>query len=113
MKSVSSMSPRAFVFEMALFPVRIKKLAIPVACVNLMAAASLSPRSSAVALRLVLVVYPHPVAFAHRPVRDRPAASLRMLGSLRTWMEKNSRAITVVLCFVFGAFFFPRGHWGP
>jgi hypothetical protein len=27
------------------------------------------------------------------------------------WMEKNSRAITVVLCFVFGAFFLLGGIW--
>jgi hypothetical protein len=52
------MSPRAFGFGMALFPVRIKNLTIPVAYVILIAAASLSPRSSAVALRLVLVVFP-------------------------------------------------------
>ena len=55
------MSPRAFGFRMALFPVRIKNLAIPVACVNLIAAASLSTRSSAVAPRLVLVVFPIPL----------------------------------------------------
>src|SRR5829696_9308381 len=61
MKSVGSMPPRAFGFGMALFPVRIKNLTIPVAYVNLIAAASLSPRSSAVALRLVLVVFPIPL----------------------------------------------------
>jgi len=27
-------------------------------------------------------------------------------------MEKNTHAITVVLCFVFGAFFLLRGLWG-
>jgi hypothetical protein len=27
------------------------------------------------------------------------------------WMEKNSRAITVMLCFVFGAFFLLGGIW--
>jgi EamA domain-containing membrane protein RarD len=36
-----------------------------------------------------------------------------MLESLRTWMEKNNRVITIVLCFVFGAYFLVRGFSGP
>jgi hypothetical protein len=62
MESISSMSPpRAFGFGMALFPLQIKNLAIFVACLNLIAAASLSSRSSIVALGLVLVVFAIPV----------------------------------------------------
>lgn len=61
MESISSMSPpRAFGFGMALFPLQIKNLVIFVACVNLIAAASLSSRGSAVALGLVLVVFAIP-----------------------------------------------------
>jgi Sap, sulfolipid-1-addressing protein len=96
--------PRAFGFGMALFPLRIKNLAIFVACVNLIAAASLSSRSSAVALGLVLVLIG-----LYAAVPQRASA---VLGYLRAWMEKNSRAMTVVLCFVFGAFFLLRGLWG-
>jgi hypothetical protein len=32
-----------------------------------------------------------------------------VLGSLRTWMGKHNRAITVAIYFVFGAFFLVRG----
>jgi len=41
-----------------------------------------------------------------------PQRASAVLGYLRAWMEKNSRAITVVLCFVFGAFFLLRSLWG-
>lgn len=62
MESISSVSPaRAFGLGMALFPLQIKNLAIFVACMNLIAAASFSPRGSAVALALVLVVFAIPV----------------------------------------------------
>jgi hypothetical protein len=98
---------------MALFPLQIKNLAIFVACVNLIAAASRSPRSNAVALGLVLVVFAIPVLALIGLYAAVPQRASEVLGSLRAWMEKNSRAITVVLCFVFGAFFLLRGLWGP
>lgn len=113
MESISSMSPpRAFGFGMALFPLQIKNLAIFVACVNLIAAASLSSRSSIVALGLVLVVFAIPVLVLIGLYAAVPQRASTVLGSLRAWMEKNSRAITVVLCFVFGAFFLLRALWG-
>src|SRR5829696_5826704 len=113
MESISSMSPpRAFGVGMALFPVQIKNLAIFVACVNLIAAASLSSRGSAVVLGLVLVVFAIPVLVLIGLYAAVPQRASKVLGSLQAWMEKNSRAITVVLCFVFGAFFLLRGLWG-
>ena len=113
MESVSSMSrPRAFGFGMALFPVQMKNLAIFVACVNLIATASLSLRSNAVALGLVLVVFAIPVLALIGLYAAVPQRASEVLGSLRAWMEKNSHAITVMLCFVFGPFFLLRGLWG-
>jgi len=41
-----------------------------------------------------------------------PQRASKTLGSLRAWMERNNRAITVVLCFVFGAFFLARSFSG-
>jgi hypothetical protein len=41
-----------------------------------------------------------------------PQRASNMLVSLRIWMEKNNRTITVVLCFVFGVFFLVRGFSG-
>jgi hypothetical protein len=114
MESISSMSvPRAFGFGMALFPLQIKNLAIFVACLNLIAAASLSSRSSIVALGLVLVVFAIPVFVLIGLYAVVPQQASAVLDSLRAWMEKNGRAITVVLCFVFGAFFLVRSLWGP
>ena len=114
MESISSMSPpRAFGFGMALFPLQIKNLPIFVACINLIAAASLSSRGSAVALGLVLVVFAIPVLVLIGLYAIVPQRASAVLGSLRAWMEKNSRAITVVLCFVFGAFFLLRSLLGP
>jgi Sap, sulfolipid-1-addressing protein len=114
MGSISSMSPaKAFGFGMALFPVQIKNLAIFVACVNLIAAASLSPQGSTVALGLVLLIFAIPVLVLIGLYAAVPQRSSDMLGSLRAWMEKNNRAITVVLGFVFGAFFLVRGFSGP
>ena len=96
---VSSMSrPRAFEFGMALFPVQIKNLAIFVVCLNLIAAPSLSPRSSAVALGLVLVVLAIPVLELIVLYAAVPQRTSEMLGSLRTWLEKSSYANTLVLC---------------
>jgi hypothetical protein len=113
MQSISSISPpRAFGVGMALFPIQIKNLAIFVACINLIAVASLSPRSSAVALGLVLVVFAIPVLVLIGLYAAVPQRASAVLGTLRAWMEKNSRAITVVLCFVFGAYFLLRGFWG-
>jgi len=113
MESINSISvAKAFGFGMALFPVQIKNLAIFVACVNLIAAAGLSPRGSIVALILVLVVFAIPALALIGLYAAQPHRASTMLGSLRTWMEKNNRTITVVLCFVFGAFFLVRGLSG-
>jgi hypothetical protein len=107
------MSPaKAFGVGMALFPVQIKNLAIFVACVNLIATTSLSPRGSAVALVSVLLIFAIPVLVLIGLYAAIPQRASSMLGSLRLWMEKNNRAIMVVLCFVFGAFFLVRGLSG-
>ena len=109
MESISSMSPpRAFGFGMALFPVQIKNLAIFVACLNLIAAASLSPQGNIAALGLVLLIFAIPVLALIGLYSAVPQRASAVLGSMRTWMEKNNRVITVVLCFVFGAFFLVR-----
>ena len=113
MGSITSMSPaKAFALGMALFPIQIKNLAIFVACVNLIGTASLGPRASTVALGLVLLVFAIPVLVLIGLYAAVPHKASNMLGSLRAWMEKNNRAITVVLCFVFGAFFLVRGLSG-
>jgi hypothetical protein len=110
MESISSMSPpRAFGFRMALFPVQIKNFAIFVACLNLIAAASLSPKGNIAALGLVLLIFAIPVLALIGLYSAVPQRASAVLGSMRAWMEKNNRAITVVLCFVFGAFFLARG----
>jgi Sap-like sulfolipid-1-addressing protein len=113
----SSMSPsRAFGFGMAHFPIQIKNLAIFVACLELIAVASLGPRGSAVALGLVLLVFALPVLGFIALYAAMPQRASTVMGSLRVWMEKNSRAITVVLCFVFGSVLpdqRPLGTLGP
>jgi hypothetical protein len=114
MESINSISAaKAVGYGMALFPVQIKNLAIFVACVNLIAAAGLSPRGSIVALMLVLVVFAIPVLALIGLYAAVPHRASTMLGSLQTWMEKNNRTITVVLCFVFGALFLVRGLSSP
>jgi hypothetical protein len=113
MESVSAMSPpKAFGFGMALFPIQIKDLAIFVTCVNLIAAASLGPGGSAVALGIVLLIFAIPVLALIGLYATMPRRASEMLGSLRVWMEKNGRAITVELGFVFGAFFLVKGLLG-
>jgi len=113
MESANSMSPaRAFGFGMALFPIQVKNLAIFVACVNLIAAARLDPRISAAALGLVLAVFAIPVLSLIGLYAVVPQRASEVLGYLRVWMEKNSRMVTVVLCFVFGVLFLLRGLWG-
>jgi hypothetical protein len=62
MEAISSISPpRAFDFGVALFPIQIKNLAIFVACLGLIATASLGPGDHAVALGLALLVFAIPV----------------------------------------------------
>ena len=113
MQSISSMSPAsAFGVGMALFPLQIKNLAIFVACVNLIAVANLAPLGSALTLVLVLVVFAIPVSVLIGLYATVPNGASKVLASLRAWIEKNGRVITVVLCFVFGAFFLVRGLWG-
>jgi hypothetical protein len=110
---MNSMTPgKAFGFGMALFPVQIKNLAIFVACLNLIATANLDPHGSTVALVLVLVVFATPVLVLICLYTAAPQRASTMLGSLWAWMEMNNRAITVVLCFVFGVFFLVRGLSG-
>jgi hypothetical protein len=41
-----------------------------------------------------------------------PQRASTILESLRTWMGKHNRAMTVVLCLVFGAFFLVGSLWG-
>jgi hypothetical protein len=113
MESINSMSPpKAFGVGMALFPLQIKNLAIFVACLNLIIASSLSPRGNIAALGLVLVIFAIPVLALIGLYSAVPQSASEVLGSLRVWMVKNNRTITVVLCFVFGAIFLFGGRWG-
>jgi Sap, sulfolipid-1-addressing protein len=113
MESIDSMSPpRAFLFGMALFPLQVKNLAIFVACLQLIIASNLGPGGSIEALGLVLLVFAIPVLMVMGLYVAAPQRASTMLGSLRTWMGKHSRTITVVICFVFGAFFLLRGLLG-
>jgi Sap, sulfolipid-1-addressing protein len=110
MESIDSMSPpRAFAFGLALFPLQVKNLAIFVACLNLIIASSLGPEGSIVALGLVLLVFAIPVVVLIGFYAAALQHASTVLGSLRTWMGKHNRAITVAICFVFGAFFLVRG----
>ena len=111
MESTNSAAPaRAFGIGMALFPIQIKNLAIFVACLNLIAAAGLGPRGSIVAL--VLVIFAIPVLTLIGLYAAAPDRASGALDSSRGWMERNNRAITVVLCFVFGGFFLLGAIWG-
>jgi len=114
MESINSMSPpRAFGLGMALFPLQIKNLAIFVACIELIIASSLGPQGSIAALMLVLVIFAIPVLALIGLYAAVPERASTTLGSLQTWMGNNSRVITVVLCFLFGALFLLRGLSGP
>ena len=113
MESINSMSPpRAFGFGMVLFPLQVKNLAIFVACLNLIIVSRLGPEGSIAALGLVLLIFAIPVLALIGLYVAAPQRASKMLVSLRTWMEKNNRTITVVLCLVFGAFFLLRGFMG-
>jgi hypothetical protein len=113
LESINSMSPlRAFGFGMALFPLQVKNLALFVACLNLIIASSLGLQGSIVALGLVLVVFAMPVVVLIGLYVAVPLRASTMLGSLQTWMGNHNRVITVVICFVFGAFFLVRGLLG-
>jgi Sap, sulfolipid-1-addressing protein len=113
MESIDSMlPPRAFGIGVALFPMQVKNLAIFVACLNLIVASSLSLEGSILALMLVLVVFTIPVLVLIGLYAAVPRRAATMLGALQTWMRKRNRAITVAICFVFGAFFLVRGLWG-
>jgi hypothetical protein len=110
MESINSVSPpRAF--GRALFPLQVKNLAIFVVCLNLIIASSLSPHGSIVALMLVLLVFTIPVLALIGLSATVPQRASTILESLRTWMGKHNRAITVVLCLVVGAFFLVGGLW--
>ena len=114
MESVSSIAPaKAFGIGMVLFPLQIRILAIFIACINLIATASLRTQESIVALVLALLIFTIPVLVLIGLYAAMPQRASNMLWSLRAWMEKNNRTITVVLCFVFGAFFLVRGFSGP
>ena len=97
---------------MALFPLQIKNLAIFVACLNLIIASSLSPEGSIAALGLVFFVFAIPVLALIGLSATVPQRASTILASLRRWMGKHNRAITVVLCLAFGAFFLVGGLWG-
>ena len=113
MESMSFTSPaKAFGLGMALFPVQIKNLAIFVACVNVISAASLGTQGSVLALGLVVFIFAVPVLALIGLYVAVPRRASKTLGTLRAWMERNNRAITVVLCFVFGVFFLARSFSG-
>ena len=114
MESVSSITPaKAFGIGIVLFPLQIRILAIFIACITLIAAASVPTQESIVALVLVLLIFAIPVLVLIGLYAAVPQRASSMLESLRAWMEKHNRAITVVLCFVFGAFFLVIGFSGP
>ena len=114
MEAVSSITlARAFGIGMMLFPLQIRILAIFIACLNLIATASLRTQESIIGLVLMLLIFAIPVLVLIGLYAAVPQRASNMLESLRRWMEKNNRAITVVLCLVFGAFFLVRGFSGP
>jgi hypothetical protein len=111
--SIDSMSlPRAFGLGMVLFPLQVKNLAIFVACLNLIIASGLGFEGSIAALGLVLLLFAAPVLALIGLYAAAPGRASTMLGSLQAWMGRHSRTITVVICFVFGAFFLLRGLLG-
>jgi hypothetical protein len=105
----NSSSPRAFALGMALFPLQVKNLAIFVACLNLIIASGVATEASLVALALVLLVFALPVLVLTGLYAAAPQRASSMLAALQGWMGKHNRAITVVICFVFGTFFLLRG----
>jgi len=114
LESVSSITPtKAFGIGMVLFPLQIRILAIFIACLNLIATASLRTQESIIGLVLMLLIFAIPVLVLIGLYAAVPQRASSMLEALRAWMEKNNRVITVVLCFVFGAFFLVRGFSGP
>jgi Sap, sulfolipid-1-addressing protein len=114
MESVSSITPaKAFGIGMVLFPLQIRILVIFIACLNLIATASVRAQESIVALVLTLLIFAIPVLVLIGLYVTMPQRASSMLDSLRAWMEKNNRPITVVLCLVFGAFFLVRGISWP
>jgi hypothetical protein len=113
LESINSMSPpRAFGLGMALFPLQVKNLAIFVACLNVIIASSLGPEGSIAALALVLVIFAVPVLVLIGLYAAVPARASTIMQSLRAWMGKHNRTITVLICFVFGTFFLARGLLG-
>ena len=114
LESVSSITPtKAFGIGMVLFPLQIRILAIFIACLNLIATASLRTQESIIGLVLMLLIFAIPVLVLIGLYAAVPQRASSMLEALRAWMEKNNRVITVVLCFVFGAFLLVRGFSGP
>ena len=113
LQSIDNSSPsRAFALGMALFPLQVKNLAIFVACLNLIIASDLGFQGGVVALALVLFVFALPVLALTGLYAATPQRASSVLGSLQAWMGKHNRTITVVVCFVFGAFFLLRGLLG-
>jgi len=113
MESIGSMSPpKAFGFGMVLFPLQVKNLAIFVASLQLIIASSLSLQGNVAALGLVLMVFAIPVLVLIGLYTALPHRASKMLVSLRAWMGRHNRMITVTICFVFGAFFLLRGLLG-
>jgi hypothetical protein len=113
MESMNCMTPaKAFGIGMALFPIQIKNFAIFIACIELIATASLGPSISIIARVLVLLIFAIPFLLLIGSYAAMPQRASNMFRPLRAWMEKHNRAVTVVLCFVFGAFFLVRGLLG-
>jgi hypothetical protein len=101
----------AFGLGMALFPLQVKNLAIFVACLNLITASGVGTKESIVMLALVLLAFAPPVLALTGLYAAAPQRASSMLGALKVWMGKHSRTITLVICFVFGAFFLIRAPW--
>jgi hypothetical protein len=113
LESIDNSSPfRAFALGIALFPLQVKNLAIFVACLNLIIASGLGNEESIAALVLVLLFFTLPALALIGLYAAAPQRASSMLGSLQAWMGKHNRTITVVICFVFGAFFLIRGLLG-
>jgi hypothetical protein len=111
LQSLDNSSPsRAFALGMALFPLQVKNLAIFIACLNLIIASNLGIQGGVVAL--VLLIFALPVLALTGLYAATPQRASSMLESLQAWMGKHNRAITVVVCFVFGTFFLVRGVMG-
>jgi Sap, sulfolipid-1-addressing protein len=106
MQSLDQTTPaKAFGLGCTIIGVNVKQWAFTLTAIGIISAANLASRESVIAYLLYMFIVQIVFILSLLISALAPGASAATLGRAIGWLTRNNRAITMVVCFVFGVYF--------